>query len=61
MSTIKDNQPLCEIIREKPNPCPTVRLYKTLNGKENITDNWLECSRYEYKKEKIKEHENIED
>jgi hypothetical protein len=33
-----------------------------LNGKENITDNWLECSRYEYKKKKkIKEDENIED
>jgi hypothetical protein len=52
---IKDTKPLCEILKQKPVVVPSVKLFKQLGKQEYITDNWLETTRYEYKKEKIKE------
>lgn len=57
---IKDTKPLCQILKQKPVVVPSVKLFKEVNGQEQESDNWLEATRFEYKKEKIK-HENIED
>lgn len=51
---IKDTKPLCEILKQKPVVVPSVKLFKEINGQEQESDNWLECTRFEYKKEKVK-------
>jgi hypothetical protein len=48
MSLIRDSRPLCEVLKEKNNTFPTLKLYKSINGKESITDNLLEATRFEF-------------
>lgn len=57
MSLIRDSRPLCEVLKQKSNTFPTLKLYKSISGKESITDNLLEATRFEFinKKEKSEE------
>jgi hypothetical protein len=57
MANIKDTRTLCEILKEKPLVVPSVKLFKKSHGKDSECDNWIEATRFEYKKEKVKDDE----
>lgn len=48
MADIKDNRPLCEVLKGKITKVPSVVLYKIVDKKETLTDNWLEAIRFKF-------------
>jgi len=57
MANIRDTRTLCEVLKEKPKAMPSVKLFKTLNGRTTECDNWLECTSFEFINKKVKESE----
>ena len=52
MANIKDNRPLCELLKGKITKVPSVVLYKIVDKKETLTDNWLEAVRFKFIEQK---------
>lgn len=52
MADIKDNRPLCEVLKGKITKVPSVVLYKIVDKKETLTDNWLEAVRFKFIEQK---------